>query len=363
MFLKQMEIVQDVDKMRVDVQKVLMERKTVKKWAYIIHDKDDTRAHYHIYLNFGNSSVNTEDVAKWFELGYVDEKGVAKTGVQFIEKVKGRYTDMLLYLTHGNDSQQNKHQYSPDEVKANFDFKTEIENAKILGNFEKYSYAQQLQYVYKLPNSERAAAFSKLEKLYKLHCEWLSLQSDRNIEVVFVCGKGGAGKTYYAKKLLDCLDYDYCISSSSNDPFQDYKGQNAIILDDLRDKAFEFEDLLKILDNNTASSVRSRFANKVFNGKMIVITTTVPLWYWYSHLRTNSNDTLIQLYRRISCYVVVTHDEITVYDELGTDGRPKGLGMIFKNELSNRPKTVEKKTDFKAMFGKICETVETDVFS
>ena len=48
MFLKQMEIVQDVDKMRVDVQKVLMERKTVKKWAYIIHDKDDTRPHYHI---------------------------------------------------------------------------------------------------------------------------------------------------------------------------------------------------------------------------------------------------------------------------------------------------------------------------
>ena len=75
MFLKQMEIVQDVDKMRVDVQKVLMERKTVKKWAYIIHDKDDTRPHYHIYLNFGNSSINTADVAKWFELGYVDEDG------------------------------------------------------------------------------------------------------------------------------------------------------------------------------------------------------------------------------------------------------------------------------------------------
>ena len=94
MFLKQMEIVHDVDKMRVDVQKVLMERKTVKKWAYIIHDKDDTRPHYHIYLNFGNSSINTADVAKWFELGYVDEDGNNKTGEQFIEKVKGRYTDI-----------------------------------------------------------------------------------------------------------------------------------------------------------------------------------------------------------------------------------------------------------------------------
>ena len=105
---------------------------------------------------------------------------------------------------------------------ANFDFQTEIENSKILGDFEHYSYAQQLQYVYKLPNSERGTAFSKLEKLYKLHCEWLSLQADRKIEVVFVCGSGGTGKTYYAKKLLRSLNYDYSVSSSSNDPYQDY---------------------------------------------------------------------------------------------------------------------------------------------
>jgi hypothetical protein len=148
MFLKQMEIVVDEDKIHVDIQKVCMERKTIKKWAYILHDKDDTRNHYHIYINFGNSSVNTADVAKWFELGYTKD-GKDYTGEQFIEKVKGRYTDMLLYLTHGNDSQQNKYQYSPDEARANFDFQTEIENAKNLGNFEKYSYAQQLQYVSK----------------------------------------------------------------------------------------------------------------------------------------------------------------------------------------------------------------------
>ena len=73
-------------------------------------------------------------------------------------------------------------------------------------------------------------------------------------------------------------------------------GQKAIILDDLRDKAFEFEDLLKLLDNNTASSVRSRFANKVFNGKMIVITSTVPLAFWYRLYQFNDNDGLQQLY-------------------------------------------------------------------
>ena len=90
-------------------------------------------------------------------------------------------------------------------------------------------------------------------------------------------GEKGTGKTTYAKRMLDKLGYDYCVSSSSNDPFQDYLGQDAIIMDDLRDDVFGFADILKILDNHTSSSYRSRFSNKVFNGKMIVITTVIPL--------------------------------------------------------------------------------------
>ena len=121
--LRQMEIVTDVDKLNVDLQATLMKYRTIKQWAYIVHDKDDTRAHYHIYLNFGTSSVNTALVASWFQIPE-----------NFINKVKGRKTDMLLYLTHGNDSQRNKHQYDTKEVIANFDFETEITNASIIGD-------------------------------------------------------------------------------------------------------------------------------------------------------------------------------------------------------------------------------------
>ena len=52
MQLKQYEIVCDVDKLKVDIQQTCMEHKTIKQWAYINHDKDDTRPHYHIYVNF-----------------------------------------------------------------------------------------------------------------------------------------------------------------------------------------------------------------------------------------------------------------------------------------------------------------------
>lgn len=42
-FLKQIEIVTDVDKLNVDIQETIMKYQTIKQWAYIIHDKDDTR--------------------------------------------------------------------------------------------------------------------------------------------------------------------------------------------------------------------------------------------------------------------------------------------------------------------------------
>ena len=257
--LRQMEIVTDVDKLNVDLQATLMKYRTIKQWAYIVHDKDDTRAHYHIYLNFGSSSVDTSLVATWFQIPE-----------NFINKVKGRKTDMLLYLTHGNDSQRNKHQYSPKEVVANFDFETEITNASIIGDFKNFSYAEMLQYANTLPISEKIKVLTQLEKLYKLECHCQALNPHRDIQVMFITGKAGKGKTYYAKKFLESMNYDYCISSSSNDIFQDYKGQRAIILDDLRAKeeneyvksGIEFLELLKMIDNNTQSSVYSRFQNK-----------------------------------------------------------------------------------------------------
>jgi len=351
MLAKHCEVVCNKDKLSVDIQQTIREYKTIKYWAYILHDKDDTAPHYHIYLNFGTSSVDFEQVAKWFKLES-----------NFVSKVKGRKTDMLKYLIHANDTQLHKHQYDIKEVVANFDVGTEIVKSKILGDFDNYSFAQQLQYVDSLPIGEKLSAMNQLKKLWEIRCKILSLNSDRKINVLFFCGKSGTGKTYHAKKFLEKKNIDYCVSSSSNDPFQDYMGQKAIILDDLRDEAFEFEDLLKILDNNTASSVRSRFSNKVFNGKMIVITSTVPLHYWYWAFRSDHSDTLDQLYRRITSYVVVEKDYVKVYGELDDMGRPAGLPRVFRNEIPELKLKKMHKKDFGDVFAEMLPDAFPDDF-
>jgi len=353
MHLRHYEIVQDADKLKVDLQATFMKYTTIKQWAYILHDKDDTRPHYHIYINFGRSTVPSEIVAKWFELGYTDENGVEHSGENFINKIKSRKAGMLAYLCHENEL--NKHRYDRSEVKSNFDFGAEIDAAKILGDFEHYSYAQQLAYVESQPIDEKIPLFNKLKKLWELHCQSLVLNTDRNVSVVFITGKGGTGKTYYAKKMLEKMGLDYCVSSSSNDPFQDYMGQKAIILDDMRDRSFFLDDLLKILDNNTGSSVNSRFHNKVFNGDVIVITSSVPVRFWYLAKKCDDYDSLIQLYRRIGTYIEVKEDMIFVYpDGLTENGYPKGEGVRYINELSKGIERVAPKMDFLKVFGEMC---------
>jgi hypothetical protein len=125
-------------------------------------------------------------------------------------------------------------------------------------------------------------------------------------------------------------------------------------------KMLYFEDLLKILDNNTASSVKSRFSNKVFNGKLIIITSTVPLQFWYPEYRYSMSDTLSQLYRRITSYVCIAENVIQVYDNVDDKGRPTGHPRTFLNEISGVRGTAKKRTDFGAAFGSMLIDLEKE---
>lgn len=348
MKLKQYEVVSRKEFFTEPIGDILRRYRTIKKYAYILHDKDsDTAPHYHIYLNFGKSGVDSKIVAQWF--------GLQESQVN---RIQGRATDMLEYLTHSNESQKNKFQYSPSEVVANFDFEEEIKKSKILGNFKEYSYAQQLEYVDSLPVADKTTAFNKLKKLWELRCEVLMLNPERDIEVMFIYGKSGSGKTTNAKQFARSKGYDFYVSSSSNDPLQDYRGQKCIILDDVRDTTFEFEDYLKLTDNNTASSVKSKYYNKVLMCNLIIITSSIPLSFWFKSIMYGRKEDLMQFYRRINAYVEITNSEISVFDKIDERGRPSGFPVYYQNPVANlKAQPKKSKTDFKKAFGMFCEVV------
>ena len=134
------------------------------------------------------------------------------------------------------------------------------------------------------------------------------------MEVIYCYGEPGTGKTVYAKEYCKSLGYDFFISGSSNDPFDGYLGEEAIILDDLRGSCFAFADLLKILDNNTRSQVKSRYYNKVVTCKLIVITSSMNITKLYSMFNDEVNkEPLEQLKRRCKTVLQFDADNIQLY--------------------------------------------------
>ena len=123
------------------------------------------------------------------------------------------------------------------------------------------------------------------------------------MKCVYIQGDSGVGKTSYAKEFCDNKEFSYFVSSGSNDVLDGYAGQDAIILDDLRPSALKLADLLKMLDNNTASSVPSRYSNKVLECRLIIITTVLPIDEFFFNVFSEQPETAKQLRRRCETYV------------------------------------------------------------
>ena len=128
---------------------------------------------------------------------------------------------------------------------------------------------------------------------------------DRNLEVVYIHGSSGSGKTTLAKYLSEQLGFDYFVSGSGDDILDSYDKEECIILDDFRAGSMKFMEVLKFLDNNTNSSVKSRYNNKdISNCKIIFITTVIKPSELYKSFSSDEgvNEPAKQFYRRIGNY-------------------------------------------------------------
>lgn len=316
---------------------ILDKKKQVKQYALVLHDRDMTedgkpkKPHYHLMIHF-DKSRDTTAIEKWFSIT-----------PNFITKIKGRWKDALLYLVHKNAP--DKVQYEPTEVVANFDYETELEalikseisrlspaklnemcSAVMLGGMSLSQALKELERYSYTPSAQK-----RLDDAYKLRCR--NLSPERNIDVILMYGKSETGKTTFAKMFCNAEGKDFYISSSHNDLLQDYKGEQVLILDDARDYSFEFLDWLKLLDNNTGTSIKSRFFNKVFCGDTIIITTSYNPLMWFVGI----HEARWQFFRRIGQVLFFDNDTIIQCDgfkqERG-DIVPNPTGMSFNNPVT-----------------------------
>lgn len=311
-----------------DIQK-LMDSKSCR-YAYLVHDKDTHEdgsikaPHLHIMMDFKGTSWTPENLAKWFK---DDPQRIQKPTSK---SYKFTYENMCSYLIHETPNSDGKYKYPPEDVTANFDFvefinqiRKGVTDAK--SKKREHPIADVLQKIMnneipRIKLSEYIDDMTNLkynrdiERAYNIRDTKLAKEIERNMNVIYISGASGTGKTTWAKYIASQRKYSVYVSGSSNDPFEDYMGQECVILDDIRGSDWKINDLLKVLDNNTNSKVRSRYRNKYLNDcKLLILTSVQPIDDLYSNLKEHDTEPIEQLKRRCTDMICFTTNTMTLY--------------------------------------------------
>lgn len=298
-----------------------------EKWAMIIHDmdlKDDGKTpadeHIHLFMHFTNSR-HLNNVAK-----------ILHEPSQYIQKWDNRANNGFAYLVHATIDSRHKHQYSADEVTANFNyFEFIAETMKKVGNI---SSANKIKSWFdlvatgkmtlkevkdELTGCEYAKYSQQLQRVHELylerHAEKLHKEMKKNnehVEAHWLYGKTETGKTFKAKELAGELG-DYYFTTTQKDAFQYYQAQPIIVLDELRPESIPFSELLAMFDpfSHGKITVSSRYFNKALACKTFFITSPYNPVEFYEKCNVGDLDLGNQLYRRLSS--VIKFDEDYIY--------------------------------------------------
>lgn len=304
------------------VSAVLADWVVVKDYAYILHDSDTKadgtpkRPHIHCMVRFNNAVPAVAILARVKAVTGRDD--IIKD--EHLQKCY-RWTSAVAYLTHENRPE--KHRYSRDLIVSNYDFNDDI-NAGVAGvkdiRWQEIAHLIDTEELreYNITDYCTLLEYTKYKKQINSAFEYVysrkAKEIDRIMDVMYISGTAGSGKTTFAKRWCEKANMSYVVSSSGNDPMQDYKGQDVLIMDDFRPSDWRMADLLKLLDNHTTSSVKSRYHNKYMcYCKLIIITSVIPLDRVWANLADKDDalkEPVNQLLRRVTMSADVSDERI-----------------------------------------------------
>lgn len=340
------------------------------RFAGILHDKDIGQdgnlvaPHIHLVLQF-ESARSLNNLAK-----------LTKQPIQCFEQWRGSINNAYSYLVHHTSSDQDKYQYSPKEVIANFDYlllldtiernvtkRYEINDTMIIDNLLDLLYTGNItksEIEQRLTGSQYAKARQKIETVYLKRLEtqaelWRQEMIDKNeiVTIIWLFGKAGTGKTRLARQYAEQYDLNYFITGSIRDPFQQYNLEHVIILDELRPHQFDYSDLLKMFDPyNVKAMASSRYFDKPLLANIYIITSPYSPYDFFLELtnkrKTSHIDSWGQLMRRLSLVVEVKKEHLQFYkyepmDQMFYIDHGNKLPNPFKNQ-TDREETIQDKS-------------------
>ncbi len=140
---------------------------------------------------------------------------------------------------------------------------------------------------------------TKINNLNTLRQEVLNekySKENRNVEVIYIFGDTGSGKTRF---VMDNFNYNdiYKVSNYEH-PFDNYNGQKVLLLDEFR-SGLPINDLLQYLDIYPCR-LPARYSDKVACFDKVYIISNEDLTHLYTNIQIEKPETYNALLRRIS---------------------------------------------------------------
>ena len=318
----------------------------------ILHDKD-------LQIRWDEDTLQNETVnkAKHVLFLFKFEKGATLTRIalaigiepQYLEKMKsGRYgyDNSLAYLCHRKDD---KYQYRPEDVVTlrgedylsiysrridAWEKGRAIKSTKETNESVDWLVAEILEGKITKGNILLTDDYFTIYGQHKRRInealdtavERKSLRTIESLEnsdfkktVIFVSGPSGGGKTKFCKEITKKLqgivsnqneNWESCITASSN-AFDEYFGQEILLLDDFRANYLLTGDMLKLLDPYSMTPISARYHNKTCIAKVIFITNTSRPADFFYQIKDSQNEDFGQFFRRIDYWIDIKNTEFT----------------------------------------------------
>lgn len=307
----------------------------IDKIAWIVHDKDinkkGEKVTPHVHVGFTLTKRTT--ISKLSKI-LNDRSQQITCFTKRGQSVASSTKNLMGYLVHHTKEakQQGKHQYSLSEVHANFDYQSYVEQteeikstADILDEYANENISRdEAEDLLKLQGGAALARNIKnLDQIDSYIMEekrkrWVKKKEEtgEKIMVSWLSGPAGTGKTSFAKHFAKKRGLSYFVTTSQNDPFQGYRGEQVLIFDEVRPNTITYADLLQICDPYLyEKNLTARYHNPSFQSDIIFFTSVYAPLQFYNGMGNIKGkiDTFEQLNRRVGMKLDFEYNQITQY--------------------------------------------------
>lgn len=328
-----------------EIKETLDDWNLTKKFDYYMILHDEGNPHVHIVIEFSKRSLCAfGTLKKKFPWGQINSCKNVRACVRYLphidypEKQQYDWSDVIT-----NNPDRLEKRYIPDEDIFDIDV---IVDKIFKGEIKPFE-------IYKIPPEVYLNEYTTIKRAFEYREERLLTNPNRKIEVYVLQGSPRVGKTTFCKALAEKEGKSICFSSSSRDPWQDYKGQDIFAYDDFDYSKIDIEDFKKALDPYTSTTMSRRYRNILFTGDTILICTNTPIGDWFQYSDDKSREAVFKRIKKV--YDFKNFDElpfnsdISVFDVTNNLQKSEGTSYYTINKLvpTNDFKDIhDKKTGF-----------------